>query len=66
MFRLLQPELAARFQLAMHRDSKIISVYQLVVVKGGHKLTPVDAETGLNIGPARTVVDHCERTPIEN
>src|SRR5262249_34514097 len=34
----LQNLLAERFKLAFHRESKIVSVYEMVVAKGGPKL----------------------------
>jgi uncharacterized protein (TIGR03435 family) len=51
MLSLLQPELAARFGLAIHRDSKTMAVYRLTVAKTGLKAKPADGETGLNISP---------------
>lgn len=36
----LQALLAERFQVAVHRETKEMPVYALVVAKGGHKLTP--------------------------
>jgi hypothetical protein len=37
---MLQTLLEDRFQLKVHRESREASVLALVVVKGGHKLTP--------------------------
>ena len=43
---MLQALLADRFQLTFHRVTKTLSEYQLVVDKGGPKLTPTDAAEG--------------------
>jgi uncharacterized protein (TIGR03435 family) len=45
---MLQTLLADRFKLAMHKESKVLPVYALVVAKGGPKLHPVDAPAGLS------------------
>jgi uncharacterized protein (TIGR03435 family) len=42
MLPLLQHLLQQRFHLATHRESKIVSGYELVVTKGGIKLQPVN------------------------
>jgi len=39
-FQLLQPLLTDRFQLKVHRETKTMPIYSLVVAKGGPKLTP--------------------------
>jgi uncharacterized protein (TIGR03435 family) len=45
---MLQTLLADRFQMKMHRETKELPVYTLVVGKGGMKIkeSPLDAETG--------------------
>lgn len=42
----LQSLLADRFGLAIHRETKEMTVYELVVGKGGPKLTPAPADNG--------------------
>jgi uncharacterized protein (TIGR03435 family) len=42
----LQSLLADRFRLAIHRDTKEMPIYELVVAKGGPKLTPAAADNG--------------------
>jgi uncharacterized protein (TIGR03435 family) len=42
----LQSLLADRFSLAIHRETKEMPVYELVVAKGGPKLTPAPADEG--------------------
>jgi uncharacterized protein (TIGR03435 family) len=48
LLTMLQTLLAERFQLKIHRDSKLVSGYDLVVVKKGLKIRPVDGN-----GPRR-------------
>lgn len=43
---MLQSLLKERFQLAFHRDPKMLTAYVLLTAKGGPKLRAVDAETG--------------------
>jgi uncharacterized protein (TIGR03435 family) len=42
--QMLQPLLAARFHLAVHRDARELRVYELVVDKGGPKIHPLKDE----------------------
>lgn len=42
----LQSLLADRFNLAIHRESKEMPIYELVVAKGGPKLAPAAADDG--------------------
>jgi bla regulator protein BlaR1 len=42
----VQTLLAERFNLAIHRESKEMPIYELVVAKGGPKLTPAAADDG--------------------
>jgi uncharacterized protein (TIGR03435 family) len=49
--RMLQSLLADRFQLAMHRETRQLTVYSLVLAKGGSKLQkPDDAGNGFSSG----------------
>jgi uncharacterized protein (TIGR03435 family) len=45
---MLQDLLAKRFQLTLHRESRMIPIYQLVVAKGGPRLPPPNAESSLH------------------
>src|ERR1700677_3653306 len=45
---MLQPLLADRFQLVLHREMKTTPVYVLTVAKGGPRLQPSQSETGSN------------------
>jgi uncharacterized protein (TIGR03435 family) len=44
---MMQKLLASRFQLTFHKDTRELSVYELVVAKGGPKLTPSAAQGNL-------------------
>lgn len=44
MRRMLQQMLADRFRLALHRETKMVSVFELVVDKGGPKIPPPKPE----------------------
>ena len=44
---LLYTSLEERFGLELHRESRIVSGYELVVAKGGSKLEPAQAEDDL-------------------
>jgi uncharacterized protein (TIGR03435 family) len=46
---MLQTLLADRFKLALHRETKVLPVYALVVGKSGPKLHHADAEGGLRV-----------------
>jgi uncharacterized protein (TIGR03435 family) len=51
-FRLmLQGLLAERFKLQVHRESRVLPVYTLVVAKGGPKLTPSNVSPGSVAAP---------------
>jgi uncharacterized protein (TIGR03435 family) len=59
---MLQTLLADRFKLSLHREPRQTSIYSLVVMKGGHKLTPADptkcknpSGCGFNASPTRIV-----------
>jgi uncharacterized protein (TIGR03435 family) len=52
LLAMMQPVLASRFKLELHRETRVTPMYQLVVAKGGPKLTSVDTETPMHIGPA--------------
>ena len=44
---MLQDLLAKRLKLSLHRESRMLSVYELVVAKGGPKLPAPNADAGL-------------------
>jgi len=44
--RMLQPLLASRFRLVLHRESRELQVYQMVVDKGGPRIQPVKEGEG--------------------
>jgi uncharacterized protein (TIGR03435 family) len=50
--KMLQQLLADRFQLKIHRESKEVPTYQMVIAKGGSKLkeSAVDASEKVNVG----------------
>ena len=50
---MLQALLADRFQLALHRESKESSVYNLVVAKSGPKLAKAEKGLGVGMGKGR-------------
>jgi uncharacterized protein (TIGR03435 family) len=52
LLAMLQAVLASRFKLEFHRETRVTPMYQLVVAKGGPKLTSADTETPMHIGPA--------------
>ncbi|MEP7273125.1 MAG: TIGR03435 family protein [Acidobacteriota bacterium] len=41
---MMQQLLAERFKLVLHRESRVLSILELTVVKGGHKMVPTDTE----------------------
>jgi uncharacterized protein (TIGR03435 family) len=47
---MLQALLEERFKLALHRETRMLPVYELLIAKGGPKLDPVkpDAKTGVS------------------
>lgn len=49
---MLQALLAARFQMAVHRETKELPVYRLTVMKGGPKFSPTE-KTGLTRNTGR-------------
>jgi uncharacterized protein (TIGR03435 family) len=51
MLRMLEALLVDRFKLALHRESKEVPVYALVVGRGGPKLHPSDAAKGEGANP---------------
>ena len=44
---MLQAVLAERFKLALHRDTKELPIYELIVAKNGPKLKTAEAATGI-------------------
>jgi len=56
---MLQTLLAERFQLKLHRDTKLVSGYALIVAKGGMKVRPVEGTGGqkMNWGRGRLVAE---------
>jgi uncharacterized protein (TIGR03435 family) len=55
---MLRNLLADRFKLALHRETRMVTVYDLVVAKGGPKLTSADAD------PWRPRVHSIESLPV--
>jgi len=53
---MLQSLLAERFQLAYHRESRMLSVYQMVVAKSGSKL--VESKSGEGSNPRTTRISY--------
>ncbi len=51
---MLQALLADRFKLTIHRDTKELPVYALVIAKGGPKFKPADSSTGVTSDSNRT------------
>lgn len=47
---MLLPLLAERFQLKTHTESRILPVYELIVVKGGPKFKPSENQTKRSLG----------------
>jgi uncharacterized protein (TIGR03435 family) len=41
---MLQGLLAERFKMEVHKESKVLSVYAMVIAKGGHKLRPSEGD----------------------
>lgn len=62
-YRRLQTLLQERFQLAVHKDSRELPVYDLIVAKGGAKLHPptcIQSEPGdSSIAPGKIMMDYC-------
>jgi uncharacterized protein (TIGR03435 family) len=46
---MLRSLLADRFNLKMHKESKVMPVYALITAKGGPKLHPAEGDHGLNV-----------------
>jgi uncharacterized protein (TIGR03435 family) len=46
---MLQTMLADRFKVKIHKESKVLPIYAMVVAKGGPKLKETDAEGGLRM-----------------
>lgn len=62
---MLQNLLAERFKLVVHRQSKPVSGYALVVAKGGLKIKPVDGEgSNLNSNKTRLTATHIDTTQL--
>jgi bla regulator protein blaR1 len=57
---MLQSLLADRFQLKLHRDSKEMAVYHLIIMKNGPKLKQIPPDT-----PRTQLPQNTWRTPIE-
>ncbi|HEY1758742.1 MAG TPA: TIGR03435 family protein [Bryobacteraceae bacterium] len=51
---MLQALLAERFKLTLHRDTKELPMYALVVAKGGPKFKSSETETGVSSNSSRT------------
>ncbi len=61
---MLQAVLADRFRLSVHRDTKVLPVYALVVAKGGAKLKVSYASDGWWSWSGPEIVVHAEPMPI--
>jgi uncharacterized protein (TIGR03435 family) len=57
-FQLLQPLLADRFQLKVHRETKTMPIYSLVVAKGGPKLKKSDPEQRGGVRYGNQIIGH--------
>lgn len=55
---LLQKLLADRFKLALHRENKILPVFDLVIAKGGAKLPQANPATALHVVETLPRVQH--------
>jgi uncharacterized protein (TIGR03435 family) len=53
LLAMLQHVLSNRFKLVVHRETKEIPMYRLVVAKGGARVLPADQEEPISIRPAR-------------
>uniref|UniRef100_Q027C8 Uncharacterized protein n=1 Tax=Solibacter usitatus (strain Ellin6076) TaxID=234267 RepID=Q027C8_SOLUE len=53
--QMLQNLLTKRFNLAVHRESRMLPVYELVVAKGGAKLPPPNAAAGAPVRAAESL-----------
>ena len=56
MRKMLQALLAERFKVALHHESKELTVYALTVAKGGLKMTPADPGSHLVLQPRGTTI----------
>jgi uncharacterized protein (TIGR03435 family) len=52
---MLRDLLAKRFKLALHRETRMLPVYELVVAKGGPKLTGANANTPARVHAAESL-----------
>lgn len=52
---MLRDLLAKRFKLTIHREARILPVYELVVAKGGPKLPPANASSGAAVRAAESL-----------
>jgi uncharacterized protein (TIGR03435 family) len=52
---MLRDLLAKRFKLTIHRESRMLPVYELVVAKGGPKLPPANASSGAPVRAAESL-----------
>jgi uncharacterized protein (TIGR03435 family) len=59
LLAMLQTVLAERFQLKIHRDTKLVPGYAMVVAKGGLKVRPVEADgrPRMNWGRGRIIAE---------
>jgi uncharacterized protein (TIGR03435 family) len=64
--RMLQPLLAARFRLALHREAKPFSVYEMVIAKNGPKLHEAagDAKSELWVSGGAFVFHHTSTSEL--
>lgn len=61
---MLETLLADRFQLAVHRETRELPIFELVVAKGGLKIQPVHREPTIADGSLQTNGDHMKATML--
>jgi uncharacterized protein (TIGR03435 family) len=68
LMQMLQPLLAERFKLALHRDKKDLTVYALVVDKNGSKLAKAkdEGDTKIGMGGRRLTAQHISLAQFAN
>jgi len=68
LMQMLQPLLAERFKLTLHRDKKEFTVYALAVDKNGPKITKArdEGDTQINRGGRRLTAQHASLAQFAN